>query len=213
VTEKKLSASEKKRRFLQSQGVPKGGRQGSGNRNMGMMTRDGQKVPVEKQLEAIFRMSQEQNQQVIKELAVHRRILSQLAGRLEGLIRVVLLKGVVNPQEFQDSFLSVIAFDKEAQGIMRVKDPMQRVARVALWNAAGGDEDRVPIKPFDVGLLEWLADPTSGMSKEERFEVLSVLDYVDDRENFERVLHDLTIVEKVSPTTEVDNQAENPTVN
>jgi hypothetical protein len=180
--------TEERRRELQRAGVREGLRSSERAGTGGLQDRSGEPATQSEKFAALMGMMQQQNAGILQELAVHKKTLATVVTRLEGLIQSVMVSGIdletglLRPETFQTSMQMILEYNREAEYVLRIKDLSLRATRVTLWNYGRSDTDRVPLKPGDVGLLNWLLDPTSKIPKQERMAILSTFDYVDNRE-------------------------------
>lgn len=205
VTKFEDRKNELQRRAAQRAGLPEGTRDGQS-----MMTRGGPAtsetlpgdrsgVPAGK-LGDLLQLVQRQNAAMVQEISNQRRAVATLAARFEGALHALFTKGLVEtetvpkvvcklrPEDFQAGMGVILGYDREFGSLMRIKDMNLRTTRLILWNHGRSDMDRIPIRPVDAGILEWLLEPSSGLTLAERQANFTLLDGVEDRDAFDAAL-------------------------
>jgi hypothetical protein len=132
----------------------------------------------------------------VQQIMKHQRFIATMGSRLEAMIRTITMDrpegSLVSSARFMKIWESIMKYEREIDSIMRIPTPERRLARTIIWNTTGTEEERVPIKPTEVGLVEWLLDPK--FDADARVKIAENLDFIDDRATF------LEVVSKIRGT-------------
>lgn len=130
----------------------------------------------QRSIEEIVQLQGQRTDWMVERLVGHDRTLSGFVPRLEALLRIVQLKGLITSEELNLGIRDLIDYNTEIEKITKIDDVPGRITRMHLWNMGRTIREMIPINAGESGIMELLLSPEAPYSVDERRKIAESLD-------------------------------------